>query len=141
MKKRVELRGFTLIELMIAVAIIGILSAIAYPAYQDYVRRSNRAEAQAILMENAQLFERFFTANNTYVGAGTAVLTTAQSQSPKTGTAKYTISATTETASAFTLQAAPSGGYSDPKCGTLTLNQVGTTTKSGTGSLSDCWKN
>jgi type IV pilus assembly protein PilE len=90
-------------------------------------------------MENAQVFERFFTANNTYVGAEAAVLTT--DQSPKTGTAKYTISATTETASAFTLQAALTGGSTDPKCGTLTLNQAGTVTESGTGALSDCWKN
>jgi len=136
MKTRVNFRGFTLIELMVTVAIIGILAAIAYPSYLEYVRGSHRAEAQAILMENAQVLERFFTANGTYEDAA---LTTAQS--PKSGTAKYTISATTQTASAYTLQAAPSGGHSDPKCDTLTLNQVGTTTENGTGTLSDCWKN
>jgi type IV pilus assembly protein PilE len=61
-------RGFTLIEMMITVAIIGILASIAYPAYQDYVRRAARADAKAVLMETAQFMERHFTTNNAYTG-------------------------------------------------------------------------
>lgn len=65
-----EHQGFTLIELMIVVAIIGILAAVAYPSYQEYVRSSHRAEAQSALMGLAATMERHFTANNSYKGAG-----------------------------------------------------------------------
>ena len=59
-------RGFTLMELMIVVAIIGILAGIAYPTYQDSVRKSRRADAEAVLLELAQWMERFYTENNRY---------------------------------------------------------------------------
>jgi type IV pilus assembly protein PilE len=123
-------RGFTLIELMIVVAIIGILTSIALPAYQQYVLQANRADAQAILMETAQFMERYFTTNNSYAGA--ALLS---GQSPKTGTAKYNITFTAQSATAYTLQAAPQGGQADDACGTLSVDETGTTTAGGTG----CW--
>lgn len=128
--------GITLIELMVVVAIIGILASIAYPSYVDYVRRAKRADAQAILMENAQFLERYFTTNGTYEDA---VLP--KSQSPENGTADYNMTAPTLTAVAYTLQAEPTGSFSDPLCGTLTLSHTGNRTESGTGSVADCWKN
>jgi type IV pilus assembly protein PilE len=128
--------GFTLIELMITVAIIGILAAIAYPSYTQYVQRANRADAQAIMLENTQFMERYFTTKGTYVDA-----TLPKQQSPESGTAKYSITLTpVPTATGFTIQALPVGGYADSLCGTLTIDQTGAKTESGSGALSDCWK-
>jgi type IV pilus assembly protein PilE len=126
-------KGFTLIELMIVVAILGILAAIVYPSYQRYVKRANRVDAQAVMLENVQFMERYFTSNTSYAGA---VL-------PKTesGSGKYTISFLVDpTDTAFTIRAVPVGGYTDAECGTLTISHTGAKTESGTGSLSDCWK-
>jgi len=122
--------GFTLIELMIVVAIIGILSAIALPAYRQYVLRANRADAQAIMMETAQYMERYFTTNNSYADAPLL-----SDKSPKTGTAKYTISFTAQSDTGYTLQAAPQGGQADDSCGTLTVSNTGATGAGGAG----CW--
>ncbi len=133
--------GFTLIELMITVAIIGILAAIAYPSYIQYVQRTNRTDAQAIMMENAQFMERYFATNNNYT---LAVLPSAFSPKGSTATtAKYslTLPAAQLGATTYTIQATLANGNTDPLCGNLTLDQAGAQTKTGTGSLSDCWKN
>ncbi len=135
-------KGFTLIELMIVVVIVGILAAIAYPSYTEFVRRSNRAEAKTALLENAQFLERNFTMSNRYNqdGAGnTPVLP--NTDVPRDGTAKYTIVPTLNAAS-FLLEAEPvSGGpaANDP-CGTLTLNHLGVRgVDGGTLDAATCW--
>jgi len=134
-----QAHGFTLIELMVTVAIIGILAAIAYPSYTQYVQRANRSDAEAIMQENAQFMERYFTTNGKYDGAA---LPTIQSPKPP-GMAKFVISlATTTTPPTYTITATPTGGYVDSLCNVLTINELGvTTTTGGSGTLADCWKN
>ena len=72
--KQIRKNGFTLIELMVAVAIVGILAAIAIPSYQESMRKSRRADAQSALLSAANGMERYFTQNNTYCDTGTSSL-------------------------------------------------------------------
>jgi type IV pilus assembly protein PilE len=124
--------GFTLIEVMIVVAIVGILSAIAYPSYQEHVRSSRRADAQAALSELAQFMERRFTENNGYdLGpAGLDALDTLPFiRSPRdasVGTQFYDLTLTAIAANTFTLQAAPRPGGAQVGDGNMQLTATGT---------------
>ena len=126
--------GFTLIELMIVVAIVAILTAIAYPSYQDSVRNARRGDAQALLVELANFMERTYTDNNAYNPGGLALPFTV---SPKTGTTFYNLGFSAgPTANSFTLQAVPVAGspQAGDFCGTLTLSNTGLK-----GSAANCW--
>jgi type IV pilus assembly protein PilE len=132
-------KGFTLIELMIVVAIVGILAAVAYPSYREYIARARRADAKTVLLEDAQYLERFFTQGGTYVGAVLPLL-----ESPKDGATKYyDISfVAAQTATAFQIQAVPKGAMTGDKCGSFRVDQTNLKTLSGATSgmdVSTCW--
>ena len=144
--KRVQ-QGFTLIELMITVAIVGILAAVAVPSYQENVRQNNRAAAKAVMYENAQFMERFFSQNNQYdaamgldARANTAddvAVVLPNTQSPKTGAAQYNISLQAVDNATFILQAVPAGTMVGDTCGTLTLSNTGL--QGAGGGVANCW--
>jgi len=128
MKKQ---QGFSLMELMIVVAIIGFLAAFAYPSYQEQMRKTRRADCSGALASLASTMERFYTVNNTYVGAGAGTPPTAPAATlfPAAcpvdgGTPTYNLTIQDATASTFEVRAVPTGVQANDKCGTLTLTNT-----------------
>lgn len=148
--------GFTLIELMITVAVVAILAGVAYPSYQNHLRNTRRADAEGALLGFANAMERYFTENNTYLGtAGTQsdpedsgspwIYAT---QSPIDGSTKYydlkISSDPAPTATTYTLRAEPisTSPQASDKCGTLTLTNTGVKGITGAAAgvvAGDCW--
>ena len=128
--------GFTLIELMIVVAIVGILASIAYPSYTEHVAKSRRADAQTALMELAQFMERRYTSVGSYLDGANAP-TLPFTEAPKEGAGKfYDLTLSAITATSYTLSAAPKGAAASDKCGTMTLTNTG----AKGAALTDCWR-
>jgi type IV pilus assembly protein PilE len=152
--------GFTLVELMVVVVIIGIIAGVAIPAYRGSIMKANRSAAKSALLDLAAREEKYYTLNNTYAfnSADTNLTTLAQQlygsgttstfsssvvlNVPATGPTLYTIAAptvvaaTAATPTTFTITATPYGTQVGDQCGSFTINSAGQQTASGTGS---CW--
>jgi len=128
--------GFSLLELMVATAILVIIGAIAYPSYLSYMNQTRRADGQTALLDLSNRMERYFTMNNSYVGATLNTLG-ANANSPE---GFYNLNITNTSATTYTLQAIPQGPQaSDTTCGTLTINELGQKGETGTGTAQECW--
>ena len=135
-------RGFTLVELMIVVVVVGLLAAVALPSYQSAVRKAHRTEAKASLSAAAQMMERYMTENGAYMKSDVVKATLGDGgvYPNHSENSRYALSLTALAASAFTLSAEPLGSQASDECGTFTLTQSGVRGVSG-GSLTaaECW--
>jgi type IV pilus assembly protein PilE len=139
--------GFTLIELMVTLAIVSILATIAVTSYSSQVLKSRRAEAKTALLDLAGREERLFSTTNAY-SSDASFLGYATASTPMTninfGNRYYQLTATVPALSpnTYVLTANPVGSQAnDTTCGSLAVNQLGVETVTGTGTVATCWGN
>ncbi len=129
-------KGFTLIELMVVVAIIGIISAIAFPSYESYMKKSRRADAKVALTTIADRQERSYLQNNTYSTTLAAINMNATSDE-----GYYKLAIVSATATAFQATATAQGAQlSDTKCKSFSIDSIGAKiSNGGPGDANNCW--
>jgi type IV pilus assembly protein PilE len=137
--QRRQSSGFTLVELMVVIAVIGILGAIALPSYRDYVRRANRSDARETLLQVASWAERVSTATGKLPVAGSL-----PSNLQRTPGDTYAISyePVASPGYGYALKATPQGDQAKDKCGTLKLSNAGERSLDPPGSADltrECW--
>ena len=143
--KAVTSRGFSLIELMIAIAILGLLTTMAVNSYQGSVLKARRADAKADLMELAQLLERNYTEANSFAtnisGNPVGLAWTWSPQEVTEDKRYYTLRFSTHTDQAYTLEAVPYGPQEkDTRCMTLLIDETGMKDiDGGSGTRAECW--
>lgn len=125
-------RGFTLIEVVIVIAVLGILMAIAIPSYNNHSMKTRRSLAAGCLVESAQRMERFYTTTLAYNATGAPVPSCSPDVTPY-----YRFEAGASTATTYSVQAVPIGAQASDSCGTLTLNQAGT--RGNASGVTGCW--
>lgn len=132
------MRGITLLELMIVVAIIGVLAAISYPSYRAQMLKTHRTDGKTALMQISQQLERCYTRFSAYDNAGCTAVTL-----PFTTTdGHYVVSATARTATAYTLDATPQGRQTeDAECAVLRMKSTGEEGSQGADTdVNGCWQ-
>jgi len=136
---RLRNRGFTLVEMMIALVVVGLLSALAYPSYQQQVAKGRRTDAKQSLLELSQRMERFYTERGTYAGA--ALGSTGLYPNLTSG-GYYDLSITVQSLDGFTVKATPRGSQVGDACASFFYNQLGDQTVGTDASLSAvrCWQ-
>ncbi len=135
---RKNMRGVTLMELMIVVVIIGILIAIAYPSYRQYVAKAKRNEAKAALLQISTMQERFYLQNSTYTADMTA-LGFPVGANFLTDSSSYIVNVTAASPAAFAATATYQKGDAEAgKCATFSIDGVGSKTSTP---FDDCWTN
>ena len=129
-------RGFTLIELMIVIAILAIIVAVGYPSYMEHIKKSRRAEGMGQLLELADRMERAYSDGGTYPTVISEVYVAT------TDGGFYTLSIVSANNVSFTVSAAPTslGRQNDDKCETFTLTSLGQKSVTGSVPNSHCWK-
>lgn len=142
--------GFTLVELMVVVAIVGILATIAYPNYTQYVAKTKRSTAKTSLSAVSARLEQYFLDNKTYTTNMTLIGFPADPMYINSGgdwvaaaanTNTYQIDITAADARTYSISAIPQNVQvdADADCGTLTLNQAGTKGATGADGVAGCW--
>lgn len=133
-------RGFSLIELLIVVAVIGLLAAVALPSYTRYVLRSHRSSAVTGVLDLGSRQARYYTTNNTYTTSLTA-LGYPSDPMPLSDSSNryYDLSVESASATAFTVKAVPVLNQVNDTCGTYRYTDLGVKSISS-GTLGDCWK-